>query len=67
MEVESRIGSSIAALRHRARLTEAELARLAGTPVSTVLGIELGTIEPPPVLVGRLTAAIASRLRDEPA
>ena len=65
MEVESRIGMSLAALRRRAGLTEAELARLAGTPVSTVLGIELGTIEPPRALVGRLTGAIASRLRDE--
>jgi len=66
MEVESRIGSSLAALRRGAGLSRTELARLAGTPVSTVRGIELGAIEPPSVLVGRLTAAIASRLRDGP-
>jgi transcriptional regulator with XRE-family HTH domain len=66
MDVESRIGASLAVLRRGARLPQAELARLAGTPVSTVRGIELGTIEPPAALVGRLTAAIASRLRDEP-
>jgi transcriptional regulator with XRE-family HTH domain len=66
MEVESRIGASLASLRRSARLSRAELARLAGTPVSTVHGIELGTIEPPSSLVGRLTAAIAGRLRAEP-
>jgi DNA-binding transcriptional regulator YiaG len=64
MEVESRIGSSLAALRCHASLSHAELARLAGAPESTVRGIELGTIEPPSALVGRLTAAIATRLRD---
>lgn len=66
MDVESRIGPSLAALRRGAMLSQGELARLAGTPLSTVRGIELGTIEPPAVLVERLAAAIASRLRDEP-
>lgn len=64
MEVESRIGASIAGLRQRAGLTQEELARRAGAPVATVVGVELGAIEPPVTLVARLTAAIASRLRE---
>lgn len=63
MEVESRIGPSLAALRRRAGLSRGQLAELAGTPVSTVAGIELGAIEPPTSLIARLTAVIASRLR----
>jgi len=62
MAVESRIGSSLAALRRRAGLSQAQLAALARAPVATVIGVEDGTIEPPVSLVVRLTAAIASGL-----
>ncbi|WP_343918730.1 helix-turn-helix transcriptional regulator [Agrococcus citreus] len=64
MEVESRIGSTMAGLRRRADLSQPQLAALAGVPVSTVIGVELGAIEPPATLVARLAAAIASRLRE---
>lgn len=65
MEVESRIGRSLTALRLESGLSQRELAELAKTPVSTVVGVELGAIEPPAVLVRRLTAAIASQLGAE--
>lgn len=64
MEVESRIGATLAALRRRAGLSQRQLAELAAAPLSTVIGVELGTIEPPAALVERLTAAIAIRLRE---
>lgn len=66
MEVESRIGLTMAGLRRRAELSQPQLAEIARVPVSTVVGIELGAIEPPTTLVARLTAAIASRLRERP-
>ncbi|MGM1028759.1 MAG: helix-turn-helix domain-containing protein [Actinomycetota bacterium] len=64
MEVESRIGATLAGLRRGAGLSQRQLAELAATPLSTVIGVELGTIEPPATLVARLTAAIAIRLRE---
>lgn len=64
MEVESRIGSTLATMRRDAGLSQPQLAVRAGTPVSTVVGVELGAIEPPVTLVARLTAAIVSRLRE---
>jgi|GEM_PF-5034907 len=63
MTVESRIGATLAALRTRAGLSQAELALLAGTPLATVMGVESGAMEPPAGLVVRLTAAIAIGLR----
>lgn len=62
MEVESRIGRTMAGLRRDADLSQRQLAVLARVPVSTVIGIELGAIEPPATLVARLAAAIAGRL-----
>lgn len=67
MAAESRIGASLAALREQAGITPQELAELAGTPLSTVARIERGEIEPALPLVERLTAAIARRLRGDPA
>lgn len=64
MEVESRIGPTMAGLRRHAELSQPQLAVLAGVPVSTVVGVELGAIEPPATLVARLAAAIASQLRE---
>ena len=66
MDEGSRIGASIAALRRDAGLSQAEVADIAGAPLSTVRGIELGAIEPPASLVRRLAAAITGRLRDAP-
>jgi transcriptional regulator with XRE-family HTH domain len=63
MAVESCFGCTLATLRRHAGLTQPQLAALAGTPVSTVIGVELGDMEPPVSLVVRLTAAIANRLR----
>lgn len=64
MTVESRIGCTMAALRRLAGLSQRELAERAGAPVATVSGIEAGAIEPPASLVVRLTAAVASSLRE---
>ncbi|WP_170165563.1 helix-turn-helix domain-containing protein [Agrococcus jenensis] len=63
MTVESHIGATLAALRTRADLSQAELALLAGAPLATVVGVESGAMEPPAGLVARLTAAIAIGLR----
>ena len=64
MDVESRIGPTLARLRRQAGLSPEELAAIARVPVSTVVGVESGAMEPPTALVARLTAAVASRLRE---
>ncbi len=64
MDVESRIGSTLSGLREDAGLSPAELAALAAVPVATVVGVEVGAIEPPATLVVRLAAAVAGRLRE---
>ena len=65
MPVESRVGASLAALRDSAGLSQQQLADRAGTPLSTIVGIEQGSIEPPVSLVARLSATIAACLREE--
>lgn len=65
MPVESRAGASLAALRARAGMSQQALADRAGAPLSTVVGVEQGAIEPPASLVARLAAAIAAQLREE--
>ncbi len=65
MPVESRAGASLAALRAHAGMSQQALADRAGAPLSTVVGVEQGAIEPPASLVARFAAAIAAQLREE--
>ncbi|QUW17636.1 helix-turn-helix domain-containing protein [Agrococcus sp. Marseille-Q4369] len=46
-------------------MSQQALADRAGAPLSTVVGVEQGAIEPPASLVARLAAAIAAQLREE--
>jgi transcriptional regulator with XRE-family HTH domain len=52
--------------RHRARLSQRELGRLAGIPQSTVARIELGTLSPRTDTFDRLLRAAGQTLSVEP-
>jgi transcriptional regulator with XRE-family HTH domain len=52
--------------RRRAKLSQRELARLAGVPQSTVARVELGTLSPRTDTLDRLLAAAGQTLAIEP-
>lgn len=58
-------GRTLRAARDRARLSQAELARRAGTSQATVSAYESGAKQPTVLTLGRLLAATGTRLTVE--
>ena len=57
------VGALVRAVRIDARLTQRELAAVAGVPTSTVNRIETGSMNPTVAMVDRLVSAAGRRLR----
>lgn len=63
MNVESRVGASVAALREYAGMTQLEVAALAVLPLELLAAIEVGAVEPSAETVARIAKAIVVGLQ----